>query len=229
VNSPNREALARVAKALGPLAAELVFVGARVAELLVTDPAGTRVRPTLDSDAVVDVAGKVGYYQFGEKLKRRGFVEDDRPGAPVCRWRCGNDVLDVMPADGSVLGFRNAWYGIALHTAVEYALQPGVTIRIAAAPAFLATKWDAFHDRGGDDWYSSPDLQDIVTVVAGRPEILHEIAESRQDLRDYLIAATRSFLASGLTEDVIAAALPDARIIEGLVSRVLERFTAILA
>ncbi|UCG88323.1 MAG: hypothetical protein JSW71_07205 [Gemmatimonadota bacterium] len=54
------------------------------------------------------------------------------------------------------------------------------------------------------------------------------IAESRQDLRDYLSAETSSFLGSGLAEDVIAAALPDARIIEGLVPRVLERFTAIL-
>jgi hypothetical protein len=147
VSSPNRDALARAAKTLGPLAAELVFVGGRVAELLVTDPAGTRVRPTLDSDAVVEVTGKVGYHQFGERLKHRGFVEDDRSGSPVCRWRCGNDVLDVMPADGSVLGFRNAWYGVALDTAVQYVLEPGVTIRIAAAPAFLATKWDAFHDR----------------------------------------------------------------------------------
>jgi predicted nucleotidyltransferase len=171
----------------------------------------------------------VGYYQFGEKLKRRGFVEDDRPGAPVCRWRSGNDVLDVMPADGSVLGFRNAWYEVALDTAVQCVLVPGVTIRIAAAPAFLATKWDAFHDRGADDWYGSPDFQDIVTVVAGRQEILHEIAESREDLRHYLMAATKSFLESGLTEDVIAAALPDARIIPGLVPRVLERFRAILA
>lgn len=228
MSSPNRDALARAGKTLGPLAAELVFVGGRVAELLVTDPAGTRVRPTLDSDAVVEVTGKVGYHRFGERLKHRGFVEDDRPGSPVCRWRCGNDVLDVMPADGSVLGFRNAWYGVALDTAVQYVLEPGVTIRIAAAPAFLATKWDAFHDRGADDWYGSPDVQDIVTVVAGRPEILREIAVSRQELREYLVAETRSFLASGLAEDVIAGALPDARMIEGLVRRVLERFTAML-
>lgn len=72
MSSPNRDALARVAQTLGPLATELVFVAPRVAELLVTDTAGTRVRPILDCDAVVGVTGKVGYYQFGEKLKRRG-------------------------------------------------------------------------------------------------------------------------------------------------------------
>jgi len=71
-------------------------------------------------------------------------------------------------------------------------------------------------------------VQDIVTVVAGRPEILHELTEARQDLRDYLIAKTSSFLESGIAEDVIAAALPDARMIAGLVPRVLERFTAML-
>ena len=150
MSSPNREALVRVAKTLGPLADELVFVGGRVAELLVTDPAGTRVRPTDDSDAVVEVTGRVGYYRFGERLKEQGFAEDTSPGAPVCRWRSGDDVLDVMPADGSVLGFYNAWYGHALDTAVQYDLEPEVTIRIAAAPAFIATKWDAFNDRGAE-------------------------------------------------------------------------------
>ena len=228
MSTPNREALARVAKTLGPLVDELVFVGGRVAELLVTDPAGTRVRPTHDSEAIVEVAGKVGYYKFGERLKRQGFMEDNSPGAPICRWRSGRDVLDIMPADGSVLGFRNAWYGVALETAVHYTLQPGIAIRIAAAPAFIATKWDAFHDRGADDWYGSADVQDIVTVVAGRPEILDELAEARQDLRDYLVARTSSFLGSGVAEDVIAAALPDVRIVAGLLPRVLERFNAML-
>jgi hypothetical protein len=43
--SPNRELLLRVARRLGPVLDELVFVGGQVAELLVTDPAAVRVRP----------------------------------------------------------------------------------------------------------------------------------------------------------------------------------------
>lgn len=228
MNSPNRQALVRVVTTLGPLVEELVFVGGRVAELLVTDPAGTRVRPTQDADAVIEVAGKTGYFKFGERLKGQGLVEDSRPGAPVCRWRSGGDLLDVMPVDGSVLGFRNAWYEAALETAVDHRLEAGLTIRIAAAPAFIATKWDAFHDRGGDDWYASHDVQDIVTVVAGRPEIVQELAASETELREYVIAETEAFVSSGITEDVLAAALPDARMIPELIPRVLQRFEAML-
>jgi hypothetical protein len=191
MSSPNREALTRLLDKLGPLARELVFVGGRVAELLVTDPAGVRVRPTQDSDAVVEVTGKTGYHRFGERLRERGFVEDRRAGAPTCRWRSEGDVLDVLPVDGSVLGFRNAWYGHVRLEPIQYELQPGKVIQIASAPAFLATKWDAFHDRGADDWYGSHDLEDIVTVVAGRPELFDEIAGAAPELRTYLVAEVR--------------------------------------
>lgn len=42
MNSPNRDALLRVARGLGALLDELVFVGGQVAELLITDPGATR-------------------------------------------------------------------------------------------------------------------------------------------------------------------------------------------
>ena len=147
MSSPNREALARLVGKLGTLVQELVFVGGRVAELLVTDPGATRVRPTNDSDAEVEVTGKTGYYRFGDRLRERGFAEDKSPGAPLCRWRSEDDVLDILPVDGSVLGFRNAWYGHVRRDSKQYELQPGMTVSIASAPAFVATKWDAFHDR----------------------------------------------------------------------------------
>ncbi len=53
--SPNRDRLLRTARLLRPLLGELVFVGGQVAELLVTDPAAVRVRPTDDVDVVVPI------------------------------------------------------------------------------------------------------------------------------------------------------------------------------
>lgn len=55
-SSPNRYVLELVAKRVEPLLEELVFVGGHVAEILVTDPAAIRVRPTDDVDAVVAAA-----------------------------------------------------------------------------------------------------------------------------------------------------------------------------
>ena len=58
--SPNRDRLLRTARLLRPLLGELVFVGGQVAELLVTDAAAVRVRPTDDVDVVVPVTTRTG-------------------------------------------------------------------------------------------------------------------------------------------------------------------------
>ena len=104
---------------------------------------------------------------------------------------------------------------------------PGVVVRIASAPVFLATKWDAFHDRGGADWHGSHDLEDIVTVVAGRPELPGELRQSEGDVREYVANQSRLLLQSDRLEDVVAGALPDARLIPDLVARVITRLEEI--
>jgi len=227
VNSPNRDTLLRVARGLGPLLDHLVFVGGQVAELLITDPGATRVRPTDDVDTICAVTGRRGYRRLGNQLRERGFVEDSSPGAPVCRWRLGGDRVDVMPADEEILGFRNRWYDLGIRTAQAYELHHGLTIRIVAAPVFIATKLEAFADRGEADWYGSHDIEDIVTVVAGRPELYDEKTASEPSLRAYVALGTVAFLASGVADDVIAGALPDARALPGLVTTVRGRFQAL--
>jgi len=227
MSSANRDALVRVAQLLGPLTNELVFVGGRVAELLVSVPGSTRVRPTDDSDAVCKVTSRPEYFRLGERLRVAGFREDQTPGAPICRWRHGAEVLDVMPAGGEVFGFQNAWYHHALRLSGNFELVPGVTIRIVPAPVFLATKWDAFNGRGAGDWYGSHDLLDIIAIVAGRPELLDELKATEGDVRQFVAVSTGALLDSGMAEDVVAGALPDARQIPALLPRVTARLEAI--
>jgi len=223
----NLDALARLVRLLGPLADELVFVGGRVADLLVTDPAGLRVRPTDDTDCVCEAATRVAYHRLGERLRAVGFMEDSTPGAPICRWRAGDELLDVMPVDAAVLGFGNAWFAHAVRLNGRCELEPGLSIRVVAAPVFLATKWEAHGDRGAEAGYGDADVEDIVRVVAGRPSIEGEIVATERDVRAFVAAQTRRFLASGVAEDVIAGSLPDARLVPGLLDRVGERFKAI--
>ena len=227
MSSPNRDAVVRLARLLGPLVNELVFVVGRVADLLVTDPVGLRIRPTDDTDCVCEAATRVAYHRLGERLRALGFVEDATPGAPICRWRTANDLLDVMPVEGAVLGFGNAWFAHAMRLSGRVELEPGVAIRLVSAPVFLATKWEAHSDRGGDAWYGDADVEDIVRVVAGRPGIEGEILATDSDVRAFLAAETRRFLDAGVAGDVIAGALPDARDVPGLLDRVVARFVAI--
>lgn len=97
--------------------------------------------------------------------------------------------------DASVLGFSNLWYPLAVQTAQEVALSSGMSIRLISAPAFMATKFEAFFDRGKGDLLGSHDLEDIVNVLDGRLELVSEVAAAAPELRQYLAAQCRTLLA----------------------------------
>ena len=90
-----------------------------------------------------------------------------------------------MPIDPSILGFSNRWYGPALQTAQKTSVGT-YEIRVIIAPYFVATKLDAFHGRGKNDFRASHDLEDIVTVIDGRPEIVGEVHLAPGDLQEYI-------------------------------------------
>ena len=175
-SDPNRDQVVTVARALGDLSKDVVFLGGACVGLLVTDPVARSVRPTTDVDVAIEVASYAEYQgRVGSALRAVGFVECTEDGAPICAWRIAGIRVDVMPTDVAVLGFTNPWYQAAIDTAVEYDLG-GTTIRPITAPYFLATKFVAFADRGERDYYGSHDLEDILAVVDGRPNLGREIA-----------------------------------------------------
>ena len=75
-------------------------------------------------------------------------------------------------------------------------LPGGPTIRLIAAPYFLATKFEAFADRGNEDVLGSHDLEDIINIIDGRTELLDEIAGETPDLRSYLGQRCAALLAT---------------------------------
>jgi hypothetical protein len=92
--------LVALARQLDSLLEELVFVGGHVAELLITSSGATRVRPTLDVDAVVTSATLAAYHQIEMRLSELGFWPDQGVGAPICRWVTtvkAGQVLGVKP------------------------------------------------------------------------------------------------------------------------------------
>lgn len=91
-----------------------------------------------------------------------------------------------MPTDEKILGFANRWYPEAVVSARSVTLPSGRRINLIAAPAFLATKFEAFHMRGKNDVVMSHDLEDIVNVVEGRRLIVDEVATADTKLRTYL-------------------------------------------
>jgi hypothetical protein len=210
LRNPNLVRLASAAKKLGPLLDQIVFVGGCVTELLLTDPAAAPVRPTLDVDAIVAIGNYAEFTLLENHMRELGFHESHAEGAPICRWINGDLILDLMPTDASILGFGNRWYHPALENA-QSARIGEYEIRLITAPYFLATKLEAFHGRGRNDFRMSHDLEDIVTVVDGRPEITEEVHRAPADLRKYLSNEFRALLSNrDFLEALPGHLLPDA-------------------
>lgn len=112
----------------------------------------------------------------------------------LCRWTFEGLFVDVMPNDASVLGFTNRWYGGAIDTA-EVRDLGAVSIRLITAPYFIATKLEAFSDRGKRDFAASHDLEDVLAVVNGRPEIIDEIDGAQAVVRAYIAEQFGALLA----------------------------------
>ena len=91
-----------------------------------------------------------------------------------------------MPVDAAVLGFTNRWFRAACETASDLDLGDDVTIRLVTAPLLLATKIEAFLDRGGGDFAVSHDLEDLLSVVDGRAEVVDEISAAPTDVRAHI-------------------------------------------
>ena len=192
---PNLARVESIARALGDLRGELVFVGGSAAGLLMSGPATPAARVTYDVDLVAKVAALHHYHGIEDAFSRLGFVRDVAPEAPICRWRYRDIEVDLMPTDPAILGFANRWYPLAVATAGETRLPSGITIRLITAPLFLATKFEAFADRGNEDILGSHDLEDIINVLDGRAELVREIESAAPDLRAYLAAKARGLLA----------------------------------
>lgn len=207
-NDPNVALIEKVAAVLGPLMDRLVIVGGCAAGLLITDPAQPPVRPTNDVDGVVEAASLLEYYAVERKFEAMGLPRDSSEGAPICRWRVAGVPFDLMPMSESVLGFSNPWYPLAVATARRITLPSEITIRLIAAPAFVATKLVAFESRGGRDFLASQDLEDIIAVVDGRAELFEELESADLALRGFVSTTMRTLLGARRFRDSISGHLP---------------------
>ena len=224
-HDPNVAKVELIAQALGELREQVVFVGGCAVGLLLTDPAAAPPRVTYDVDLIAEVAALRGYHRLEGEFSRRGFERDMSADAPICRWRYQRLEVDLMPTDPAVLGFANRWYPLAVAGAERVLLPSGTAIRLIGAAAFVATKFEAFADRGRNDLLGSHDAEDIVNLVDGRPELVEEVAGAPEELRRYLAERFGALLARpGFADMLTGMIVPDEALAER-VQTVLQRLT----
>lgn len=183
-DDPNLGILTFVAEALGELCDSVVFVGGCATGLLLTEQWIRAVRAT--QDVVAEVTSVAEYHELEAAVAAKGFQHDVSAQAPICRWVKEGIRLDLMPSERGVLSFHNIWYPLAVAAARPVVLPGGIRIRLISAPVFIGAKLEAFRGRGNDDYLASHDLEDILTVIDGRPELIGEIAEADDGLRAYI-------------------------------------------
>lgn len=198
----NLRILTIISKQLEELLQEVVFVGGCATAVLITDPATPDIRHTLDVDFIVDVISLQAFNQFESRLRELGFEQSLSGSDPICRWEKNGLLIDVMPTDAHILGFSNIWYKEAANHAMEISISKNIQIKMVTAPYFLATKLEAFKHRGKNDYLGSHDLEDIIAVIDGRPELKEEIEQAKPDLQQYLITEFTKLLEN---QDFIAA------------------------
>jgi hypothetical protein len=204
---PNLGALRAVADRLDQLELSYAFVGGSVVSFLVDHPELSPARPTDDVDVILKVVTSERYSDVEERLRRVGFEHDTRENAPRCRWTLGGVTVDIMPTEEVGLGLNTSWFPDALATATECEIAH-TRLRLVSPVAFLATKYVAFSDRGGGDFYASHDLEDFITVIDGRKNIATEVDAAPAALRGYVIESVRILSENPAFQEALPGHLP---------------------
>lgn len=184
-HSNNITRIKAVSNALGELKNDVVFVGGATISLY-ADRRFFETRVTDDVDVIVEILNYNGRAELEEKLRSLDFAHDVESGV-VCRYRIKGIVVDIMPTNDPSIGFSNRWYPEGFRKAIDYDIDPNHSVRILSAPFFIATKLEAFNDRGEGDGRISQDFEDIVFVLENRSTIWEELNAVEGPVNEYIM------------------------------------------
>ena len=108
----NIDTVSLVAKALGNLKDQMVFVGGAVVALYADTVADMELRETDDIDLTsVELIDYNKYSKLLEKLAQLGFHPDPE-GHAICSLKFKGISVDIMPSEDGPLGPANKWYSL---------------------------------------------------------------------------------------------------------------------
>jgi hypothetical protein len=167
----NFRILLRASELLEEFADDIVYVGGITTFLYIDVNIADELRPTRAVDFIVPARKPKDYDAFQEKLRQKGFTHDQSPKAPLCRFLYKDElVVDAMPVDPSILGFTNSWYREGMLHRQRVSLGDR-EISVFTLPYFIASKFEAYRSRGATDPRLSHDLEDIIMILDGSPDL----------------------------------------------------------
>jgi len=202
----NLSAVQTIANALSDLNKKVVFVGGAVVSLYSNDPAADDMRETEDVDITLEITSLVELEMIRELLTQKGFTQsaDDKV---MCRFHYKGIVVDVMSTEEMGWAPGNPWFKSGfLH--LQQRQVGEITINILPLAYFLATKFSAYHGRGGNDPLASHDFEDITYILDNRTDLVEEIHNSPVEVQSFLKVEFKEIIDSNLLQEAILGNLP---------------------
>jgi len=202
-HSVNISRIKEVKSALEPLKDNIVFVGGATVSLY-AERMAEEVRPTKDVDILVEIWSRWEFADLEERVRQLGFV-NDMNAKFIGRYILGDIIVDLMPTSPEILGFTNKWYEEGFKASVNFMIDETTTIKILPPGYFIATKIEAFKNRGHGDGRLSHDFEELIFMLDNRDSIWDEIKGADQFLRNYISEEFKDLLNNPNIEEWIYA------------------------
>ncbi len=198
----NIAVVAEVAEALKDIKQDMVFVGGAVVSLYTDDPVADEIRPTQDIDMTINIVNLSHWQKVQEQLGALGFYPDTF-GHAICSYKYKDIPVDIMATEDGPLGPSNRWYKIGFKN-LWSAKAKDQEISILSAPCYLATKFEAFNNRGSD-YRTSHDLEDIIYVLDNRITIVDDIIKDDSRIANFIKEQLQNITNKGIMQEVLIA------------------------
>jgi len=124
----------------------------------------------------------------------------------ICRFRYEDIKVDVMSTKAVGWAPANPWFEPGFKHLEKINIEDK-SINILQLSYFLATKFSAFKDRGGNDARLSHDFEDITYILDNRIDLVEEIQKSPKEVKEYLKDEFKKILANQNMKEALLANL----------------------
>ncbi|MEO0583841.1 MAG: hypothetical protein AAF135_16575 [Bacteroidota bacterium] len=196
-----------LADRLDGLMHQVVLVGDASLEFYATDAAAQEHRTSRQVQCLVQASSMGDLYHWGENLKSRGFVPHDDL-QPHQTFQQESLSLHIMPLRPVIRGVQQIWYEEGAFHAYSHQIPNGPRVRLLPAAYFLAAKIEAVNASRKRSFRMDENFEDLIYLLDNRSEILHDVAHTFYNVREYIQAQFQIWLQDPSLEEGICYALP---------------------
>ena len=196
----NLRIVEKVAKALEEINNEVIYVGGAIIDLYATEEGANQPRVTID----IDIAVHISTYSQMDKLRERLSNKRIYPATEetiMYRYTYEGILLDIIPIEDTSLGPTNRWFKYGFDRA--YPVSVGSTrIKILPVSMFIATKWEAYRNRGNDPRMSH-DFEDIIYVLDNNSDFVDDVLQAGKEVQKFLKEMSSDILSDSSVNEII--------------------------